>query len=233
MSQVISYTKAGHKQDTKMAVNPYIFNQEINPELLSMAFRSYEANLRTAHASTLTKGEVRGGGKKPWRQKGTGRARAGSSRLPHWTGGGVAFGPTGNQNFVINMPQKAKQLALRQALSAQAKDGSLCIIEDFTLTEGKTKAAAELLAKLERNGKGLLVIAAADDLILRATANLAGIQTVTARHLSTHAVLCADWIVVTKPALDVLDQWLDANNSKPTSKAAAKASVTKTSEVSK
>ncbi|HUC20870.1 MAG TPA: 50S ribosomal protein L4, partial [Candidatus Polarisedimenticolaceae bacterium] len=112
MAQAVFYSKTGTKKETAVKLPEAVFGQTPNHELINSAYQTYVANGRHAGAKTLTRGEVRGGGKKPWKQKGTGRARAGSSRLPHWTGGGVAFGPVGSENHTRNMPVKAKRAAI-------------------------------------------------------------------------------------------------------------------------
>src|SRR5206468_3909812 len=104
MAQATLYSKTGTKKDSPVKLNSGIFAEEANHNLVSQAYRIYLMNGRSGSAKTLTRGEVRGGGKKPWRQKGTGRARAGSTRLPHWKGGGVAFGPTGEENYTRTLP---------------------------------------------------------------------------------------------------------------------------------
>jgi len=117
MSTAISYSETGAKQDAGVKLDQAIFGVEANHELVAQAYRTYLANGRVAGATTLRRGEVRGGGKKPWRQKGTGRARVGSIRVPNWRGGGVVFGPTGNENHTLALPTKMKRQAIRQALA--------------------------------------------------------------------------------------------------------------------
>lgn len=208
MSKIDTFTKSGAKSETAATLNKVIFDLVPNHDLLDLAYRSYLAAGRSAHAKTLTRGEVRGGGRKPWRQKGTGKARAGSIRLPHWKGGGVAFGPTGNENYAIKVPLAMKRLAIRQALSAQAKDGKVAVIEAFELKDAKTKSATELMAKLGLAGNILLVTDQLSPEIDRATRNLAGVELVQAKYLNVFIILNADHIIIAKPALTVIDQWL-------------------------
>jgi large subunit ribosomal protein L4 len=208
MIKVTGYTKSGNKQEAKVELAAAIFGVIPNHELLQLAYRAYLANGRSASPRTLTRGLVSGGGKKPWRQKGTGRARVGSSRVPNWRGGGVTFGPTGLQNHVTNLPVKMKRLAIRQALSAQAGEGRLHVIESFEIREGKTKETATLLNKLKLNGKVLLVIDERTDLINRATDNMTALEVVAAGYLNVFTILNADHIVITKLAIEKIESWL-------------------------
>ena len=161
---------------------------------------TYLANRRQATAKTKTRAEVRGGGKKPWRQKGTGRARAGSRRSPIWVGGGVTFGPTGEQNYKLSMNKKAHALALRSALSIKAAEKAFIIIDDTIEIEGKTKAAAELLKNVGATGKVLLINDDNKSLLL-ATRNLPNVQSVGQDNVAVYDLLNADQIVVEKATL--------------------------------
>lgn len=220
--KVVSYTKTGSKQPAEVALPTAVFGVAPNPQIIGLAYQAYLAAGRSSHASTLTRGLVRGGGKKPWRQKGTGRARAGSSRLPHWRHGGVAFGPTGEENHELRMPVKTKRAAIRQALSLQAKDGHVSLIEAFTAADGKTKAAVGLLAKLKLTGHVVLVLDQHDDQTMRATANVAGLDVVLAHYLNVFTIMNADHLLITKPALAVIEQWLGEKPAKPAAKTEAK-----------
>lgn len=210
MAQAVAYSKTGSKKEAPAKLNAKIFGVEPNHDLLGLAYRIYLNNGRSAQAQTLTRGDVRGGGKKPWRQKGTGRARAGSSRLPHWTGGGVAMGPTGEQNYQRTLPVKAKRTAIRQALSAQAADKKILLLEGFDSPEGKVKPVAELLAKMKLDGRVVLVVDDKTALIDRATRNLADLEVITARYLNVATILNADWLVLTAAAEKAINDWLEA-----------------------
>ena len=153
---------------------------------------------------------MRGGGRKPWKQKGTGRARAGSIRIPHWKGGGVTFGPTGEQNYSKDMPVKAKRTAIRQALSVQAKDKKIVIFEAFTGGDGKVKPVAQLLDKIKLDGSVLIVVSEKTSVIDRATRNLPGVKVVSAKYLNVFSILNADWIVMTSDAEKIVTEWLEA-----------------------
>lgn len=210
MAQAVAYSKTGTKKDTPVKLNSKVFAVEANHNLLGLAYRLYLANGRSAGATTLTRGMVRGGGKKPWRQKGTGRARAGSSRLPHWTGGGVAFGPTGIENHTRSLPLKAKRAALRQALSLQAADKKIMVLETFDGGDGRVKATAGLLGKLQLDGRVVLVVTDKTAVIGRATRNLPQVEVVTAKYLNVALIMNADWIIMTTAAEQAVTEWLEA-----------------------
>ncbi len=166
------YSLSGKKVD-KFKLNPEIFNARINRPLLHQVVVAYNANLRQGTASTRTRGQVRGGGRKPWRQKGTGRARAGSIRSPLWRGGGVVFGPR-PRDFNQALPKKMKRLAILSSLSAKAKDGELLVIEkDIELSQPKTKEIARLLAGLKIYKRRVLYLySKRDENLLRSCGNI-------------------------------------------------------------
>ncbi len=206
---VATYTKSGAKASVPAKLDKAVFGVEVkNHQLLKDVYLSYLAAGRDNLAKTKSRGQVRGGGRKPWRQKGTGNARVGSRRNPIWTGGGVAFGPTGLENYVNKINLKAKRQALRQALSLAAKEDRLKVIETFNLSEAKTKAAEALLKKIEASGSVLLVIDKLDEPVLRATRNLANVKLITGNYLTVYDVLNADVLVVTKDALEAIQNWL-------------------------
>ena len=214
MVKVQSYSKDGAKHEAKVSLNETIFGLEASHELVAQAYRTYMANGRTAAASTLKRGEVRGGGRKPWRQKGTGRARVGSIRVPNWRGGGVVFGPTGNENFTVNMPVKMKRAAIRQTLSLKAAAGSVLVVDNF-VTDGKVKGTADFFAKLGLTGNILLVLPEKNDMIIRGTRNLAGLNVVSATYLNVFTLMNADHIVFPKDALETVNGWLSPSSEKP------------------
>ena len=181
-----------------------------NHELLKLAYDSYLANSRSSHAKTLKLGEVSGGGKKPWKQKGTGRARFGSTRNPIWRHGGVAFGRTGEENFTKKLAKNSKKLAVRQALSLQNKDKKVTIIDTFSCPKGKTKETLEMFAKnkIENDGCILLVVSIKDELVNRATNNLNNVKVVRPTYLNVFDILSADRIVITEKSLPEIENWL-------------------------
>jgi large subunit ribosomal protein L4 len=208
MTSVTIYSKTGTKQTESRRLDDAIFGAEASHELVAQAYRTYLANGRVAGASTLKRGEVRGGGKKPWRQKGTGRARVGSSRVPNWRGGGVVFGPTGNENHTLTLPIRMKRLAIRHALSLQADADKIIVLESFSSPEGKVKPTIELLAKMKLEGNILLVVSEKDPLTNRATRNITGLKVVSGRYLNVYDILNADKLVITEKALDIVKAWL-------------------------
>ena len=202
------YTKTGSKSSTQATLDKSVFELTVNAELLSLAYRRALANKRTNNAKTLTRGLVAGGGKKPWRQKGTGRARTSSIRNPIWRGGGTIFGPTGEQNHTINLPKKAIRSSIAQALSLKAEAKAIHVIEAFDCKEGKIRATADLLKKMELTGKTLIVVDKWDGLVERATGNLANVSASEPRFLTVNMVLDAKSIVITTAALEQLKAWL-------------------------
>jgi large subunit ribosomal protein L4 len=204
-----AYTKAGTKSATAAKLDAAIFG--VAPEnhaLLKAAYIMYLANGRGNLAVTKTRGLVRGGGKKPWKQKGTGRARFGSSRVPIWRGGGITFGPTGQENYSKQMNLKARQLALRQALSLSADEKRVKVIEAFDCKDGKVAQTAKLLKKIEADGQTLIVVKAKDDLVERATRNLPGVKAVSANYLNVFDVINADNLVFSADALAMVSERL-------------------------
>ena len=186
------------------SLNNDIFGLKVeNHELVKLCYDAYLANLRSSHAKTLKRGEVRGGGKKPWRQKGTGRARFGSTRNPIWRHGGVAFGRTGNENFTKKIAKSSKLLAVRQALSMKNADKAIVTIADFKVKDGKTKETLKILAdnKIDTKENTLLVVPEKDELILRATNNIANLKLVRATYLNVFDIMNADKIVISEKAL--------------------------------
>ena len=203
---VSSFTASGAKATTAVKLNKDIFAVEVtNHELLKQAYVTYKANGRLNLAKTLKKGEVSGGGKKPWKQKGTGNARTGSIRNPIWRGGGITFGPSGNENYSRKLNASARKLSMRQALSLAVANKPFSTIDSFEVKSGKTKDAAALLAKINASSRSLIVVDAISAETVNACANLAGVTIVKAKNLSVVDVLDAGVVVVTKDALAVLE----------------------------
>lgn len=177
-----------------------------NHDLLKLAYDAYLANVRQASATTKTRGDVSGGGKKPWRQKGTGRARFGSSRNPIWRGGGIVFGPLGNENYTKKISTRAKRQAIRQALTLANKAKKVQVLD--VKTTGKTAEVVKFLAdnKLER--KVLIVVDEKTPELIRATANLQNVLLSSTKYLSVYHILNADHIVLSKASVPTLKSWL-------------------------
>ena len=181
-----------------------IFGGEVNVSLMHQAVQAQLAGIRSGTASTKTRSEVRGGGKKPWRQKGTGRARHGSTRSPIWVGGGIVFGPK-PRDYGQRLPKKMRSAALRSALASKAADDNVWVLDGFT--ETKTKAAASALRAAGIEGRVLVVVNSDDEgaaTVHRAFRNLAGAAFSYDRSLSTYDVLLADAVIYTAPAFDAL-----------------------------
>lgn len=206
---VVTYTKAGNKATTNVQLDKSIFGiKTTDHELLSSAYVAYMANGRDNLAVTKLRGEIRGGGRKPWRQKGTGRARFGSIRNPIWRGGGIVFGPTGIENYTKKININAKRTALKQALSIAANEGKLSVIETFDSKDGKVKPTIDLLKKIKATGNILIVVDLKDELVERATRNLPRIKAVQAKYLNVFDLLNADHVLVNKKSLDIISEWL-------------------------
>lgn len=183
-----------------------------NHQLLKLAYDSYLANARLASATTKQRGEVSGGGKKPWKQKGTGRARFGSSRNPIWRGGGVVFGPRGNENYTLKISTTSKRVALRQALTLATKAKKIEVLD--VTTTGKTKDVADFLVKNKLERRVLIAVDAKTPELIRATRNIANVELVSAKYLSVYHILNADKIVLTPKAVAVVNEWLGKKGDK-------------------
>ena len=180
-----------------------------NHELVKLAYDAYLANSRSSHAKTLKRGEVRGGGKKPWRQKGTGRARFGSTRNPIWRHGGVAFGRTGEENFTKKISKQAKRQAVCQALSMKNADKAIIVLDKEVKLTGKTKDAVKVLKDLKLEGKNVLAVAnEKTPEVLRSTNNLPNVKLVRATYLNVFDIMNADAIVFSEAALKTTTEWL-------------------------
>lgn len=190
-------------------LNKDIFGLKVeNHELVKLAYDTYLANSRSSHAKTLKRGEVRGGGKKPWKQKGTGRARFGSTRNPIWRHGGVAFGRTGEENFTKKISKNAKLQAIRQALSMQNADKNIVTVADFAPKNGKTKEAVAMLKDNKLEGNILFVVTEKTENILRATNNINTMKVVRPTYLNVFDILNADKVVICESAMPVIENWL-------------------------
>ena len=194
---------------TKTTLPKEVFNVEVkNHELLKLAYDSFLANSRQASATTLQRGEDRGGGKKPWKQKGTGRARFGSTRNPIWRGGGVVFGPRGNENYTKKLTKTSKRVAVRQALSL-ANEAKNILVKDIKTT-GKTSEVVKFLADNKLDRKVLVVVDEKTPEIIRATNNIQQVLLVSATYLNVYHILNADHIVIAPKAIPVITDWLVA-----------------------
>lgn len=201
-----TYTKSGTKATTAAKLDKAIFGVEIKSHsLLKQAYVAYQANGRENLAKTLKRGEVRGGGKKPWKQKGTGRARFGSIRVPIWRGGGITFGPLGKENYSRTLTVKSKRQAIRQALSVNSDN--IIVVESVSF-KGKTAEAAAFFAKIGAERSILLVVDNKDELTMRSVKNLQNVTVASAMYLNVFTIMNADKIVIEAKALDTIHNWL-------------------------
>lgn len=186
-----------------------IFNLKVkNHELIKLAYDTYLANSRSSHAKTLRRGEVSGGGKKPWKQKGTGRARFGSTRNPIWRHGGVAFGRTGLENFTKKISKTAKHLAIKQALSLKHNAKAIITTETLQFT-GKTKDTISILKDLKLTHENILmVVAEKTPEAVRGTNNITNLKLVRATYLNVFDIMNADVIVFDQASLQTIEKWL-------------------------
>ncbi|MDB5166772.1 MAG: ribosomal protein [Candidatus Saccharibacteria bacterium] len=201
---VLTFNKSGAKATTAAKLDAKVFDVAVeNHALLKQAYTAYLANGRENLSVVKKRGEVSGGGKKPWKQKGTGRARFGSSRNPIWRGGGIAFGPTGNENYSHSINTKSKRVATRQALSLANASGKVRVIEDIVST-GKTAELAQLLTKIGASRRILIVVEHKTPELVRASGNLGSIKVVQPAYVNVYDTLNADTIVMTTAAAAAL-----------------------------
>ncbi|MBI4133330.1 50S ribosomal protein L4 [Candidatus Uhrbacteria bacterium] len=182
-----------------------LFEVPVREAVVHEAVRIARANARTTIAHTKTRGEVRGGGKKPWRQKGTGRARHGSIRSPIWRGGGVTFGPRSTRNYTVKINRKARRAALRMALSDRAQHDKVVLLEALALPEGKTKQLVGILNKLPLGKRTLVILPARGTELMRASKNIEKITTVTANAVSLVDVVRHDTLLMPQATIPVLE----------------------------
>ncbi|HHY41607.1 MAG TPA: 50S ribosomal protein L4 [Thermoanaerobacterales bacterium] len=182
-----------------------VFGAEVRPDIMHRAVVNYLANQRLGTASTLTRAEVSGGGRKPWRQKGTGRARHGSIRSPLWRKGGIVFGPK-PRSFKTTMPKKLKRLALKSALSAKTRDNELILLDSLTMEAPKTKQMVTILANLKANKKSLIVMADKNDNVVKSARNIPGVKTAYVNTLNVYDILNHDFLIMTKEAAQRVEE---------------------------
>ena len=195
---------------SNVELNDSVWAIEPNQQAMFDAVMVYRASTRQATAKTKTRSEVRGGGKKPWRQKGTGRARQGSIRAPQWRGGGVVFGPTGNENYKIKMNKKVRVLALKSALSFKNNENAVKVVDQFTFEDYKTKAMIASLDKLNANGKTLVVVTedSANEQAWLSSWNIPNVLFVYSWEFNVYDVLNCDTLIVTEKAVQDIEEVL-------------------------
>ena len=189
----------------EITLSDVIFGAEVNGAVLHAAVRAYLMNQRQGTQSTLTRSEVSGGGKKPWRQKGTGRARQGSTRSPQWTHGGIALGPK-PRDYRTGMNKKTKKVALYSALSAKVADGDLIVVDNIATENYSTKTMAAMLHALGADKKALVVLPAVDAKVIKSFANIPGVVTTQFNTVNVYDVLNADKFIIAKDAVAKLEE---------------------------
>ena len=204
MAQVQVYNQEGRKT-SKMELADSVFGIEPNKYAMHLAVVSYLAAQRQGTQSTLTRSEVSGGGAKPWRQKGTGRARQGSTRSPQWTHGGIALGPK-PRKYKVSVNKKVKRLAMKSALSSKVAESEMMIVNKIELDGIKTKAMAEILTKLKAGKKVLLVLAENNDVIYKSARNIEGVKVVTVNTLCVYDILNCNDLIVLKDAAKKIEE---------------------------
>ena len=182
-----------------------VFAVEVNEAILHAAVRMYLLNQRQGTQSALTRTEVSGGGKKPWRQKGTGRARQGSTRAPQWTHGGVVFAPK-PRSYRTAMNKKARQLAMKSALSSKVAGGEFVCVDAITASEYKTKTMVNMLKAIGAEGKALVVLSEKNDMVVRSLANIPGVKTAYANTINVYDILNCDKLVMAKGAVEQITE---------------------------
>ena len=204
MPNVKVFDMAG-KEVGEIALSDVIFGAEIKGAVLHAAVRTYLMNQRQGTQSTLTRSEVSGGGRKPWRPKGTGRARQGSTRSPQWTHGGIALGPK-PRDYRIAMNKKTKRVALYSALSAKVAEGNLIVVDDIKCTEFKTKTIVNMLNALGAEKKSLIVLPEVDKFVVKSAANVPGVVTSVYSNINVYDILNADKFIISKAAVEKLEE---------------------------
>ena len=204
MSAIKVLNMAGAEVGT-VELNDSIFGVEPNTAVVHEVVKNHLANCRQGTQSALTRAEVSGGGKKPWRQKGTGHARQGSTRAPQWTHGGIVFAPKPRSySYVLN--KKVKRLAMKSALSAKAAAGEIIVIDSIKMDSIKTKDFRAFLNAVKADGKSLVVTPAKDEIVVKSARNIPGVQTSMANLINVYDILKAKYLVLDKEALTVIEE---------------------------
>lgn len=206
MPKLALYNQSG-SQVGDIELNDAVFGIEPNTHVLHDAVVMQQASKRQGTHAVKNRSAVSGGGRKPWRQKGTGRARQGSIRSPQWVGGGVVFGPT-PRSYAYKLPKKVRRLALRSALSTKVKEESLTVLEGLTIEVPKTKEIIKLLAALNINGKALIVTNQKDEVVAKSASNLQNVKVLHASQINTLDILAYDRMIITKDAAESIGEVL-------------------------
>ena len=189
----------------EIALSDLVFGADVNEAVLHTAVRAFLLNQRQGTQSTLTRSEVSGGGKKPWKQKGTGRARQGSTRSPQWTHGGVALGPK-PRSYRVTMNKRVKRVALFSALSAKVAAGEMIVVDSITMNEYKTKTVVNMLGALGAQKKALIVLPEVNEFVIKSAANIEGLKTTQWNTINVYDILNCDTFIVAKDAVNKIEE---------------------------
>jgi large subunit ribosomal protein L4 len=204
MPKVALYNISGEQIDD-IELNDNVFGVEVNQHVLYEVVKNQLANKRQGTQSVKTRAEVRGGGRKPWRQKGTGRARQGSIRAPHFVGGGVSFAPK-PRDYSYSVPKKVRRLAMKSALSSKVLDNELFVIDEIKIDAPKTKEIANILKNLNSSKKALIVMDRKDENIIKSARNIKGVQTALVNTINVYDILKYDAFIITKDAVKKVEE---------------------------
>ena len=204
MPQVTVFDMTG-KSVGEMTLSDAIFGIEPNTSVMHAAVVNYLANQRQGTQSTLTRSEVSGGGRKPWKQKGTGRARQGSTRAPQWTHGGIALGPK-PRKYKVELNKKVKRLALKSAFSAKVAGNDMIVVDNIAVDSFKTKTVVEMLSNLGADKKALIVMPEVDTKLIKSAANIPGVKTALVNTINVYDILNCDKFIVAKSALEKIEE---------------------------
>ncbi len=204
MPNVAIFDMAGNKQGD-MELNAAVFGAQVNTPVLHSVVRAYLLNQRQGTQSTKTRSEVSGGGIKPWRQKGTGRARQGSTRAPQWIHGGIAFGPK-PRSWRVSINKKVKRIAMQSALSSKVADNEMIVVDSIKTDEYKTKKITAMLKALGADKKALIVLPEVDKFVVESASNIQGVKTATPNTLNVYDILKYDMFIVDKGAVSIIEE---------------------------
>lgn len=204
MPKVALYNVSG-EQIGDVQLNDNVFGVEVNRHVLYESVKNQLANKRQGTQSVKTRSDVRGGGRKPWRQKGTGRARQGSIRSPQWVGGGVVFAPK-PRDYSYSIPKKARRLAMKSALSSKVEENEMFILDELKLEQPKTKDIVNILKNLDASKKALIVIDEKDENIIKSVRNISGVDTTLVNTLNVYDILNHDTFIITKNAVTKVEE---------------------------
>ena len=202
---VLKIVNMAGKETGEITLSDAVFGAEVNATVLHTAVKAYLANQRQGTQSTLTRTEVSGGGRKPWRQKGTGRARQGSPRSPQWTHGGVALGPK-PRKYKMSVNKKVRKIAICSALSDKVAGGNMIVVDSITADSYKTKTMVNMLSAIGAGKKSLIVLADNDNKVVKSCANIEGVKTAPYNTVNVYDILNADTFVVAKEAAEKLEE---------------------------